>query len=66
MNSTIQRTETKPKPIRVEIVSVKRCPVCGRRLCDKLTACTGTIAMKCSKCGTVSELNMVFRLACGM
>jgi hypothetical protein len=61
MNSNSQ--QSKPKPKQVAIVVVKRCHTCGHRLFDKLTACTGTVAIKCSKCGTICQLNMACRLA---
>jgi uncharacterized Zn finger protein len=36
----------------------KRCHRCGRRLYDLVTAGTGTIAMKCPKCGAICVTNM--------
>lgn len=51
-----------PAAAAVRVGIVKRCPGCGRRLCDKLTDCHGIIAIKCPKCGRVSEIDMALRL----
>lgn len=47
----------------LEVSVVKRCPNCGRRLCDKLGNCTGVIEIKCQKCGKVAKLNLALRKA---
>ncbi len=48
---------------RVEVSVVKRCPNCGRRLCDKLGSCTGMIEIKCQKCGRVAKVDLALRKA---
>ncbi len=45
----------------VEVSVVKRCPNCGRRLCDKLGSCTGMIEIKCQKCGKVTRVDLALR-----
>ena len=47
----------------VEVSVVKRCPNCGRRLCDKLGSCTGMIEIKCQKCGRVAKGDLALRKA---
>lgn len=49
--------EIKEKPIRVEV----RCKTCGRLLCYKVTAATGVVEMKCSKCGKMAVVNLALR-----
>ena len=33
-----------------EMLVMKKCPVCDRRIFDKITPTTGTIALKCPHC----------------
>jgi len=44
-----------------EIKIMKKCPVCERRIFDKLTPTTGTIALKCPHCHKVVQINLALR-----
>ena len=44
-----------------EIHVMKKCPVCDRRIFDKITPTTGTIALKCPHCHKVVQINLALR-----
>ena len=48
-----------PEGIRVS----KKCPACGLRVFDKITAASGIVEVKCHRCGTLYYLNLSFRTA---
>lgn len=48
-----------PKPTKV----IVKCKHCGWRVFDKVTPTTGIIAVKCPKCGQVSEIDLSLRRA---
>ena len=41
-----------------EMLVMKKCPVCDRRIFDKITPTTGTIALKCPHCHKVVQINL--------
>ena len=41
----------------------KTCAVCGLRLFDKMSPLSGTIEIKCPRCGKIAKINLAFRLA---
>ena len=45
-----QDAKKKTADNKKEIKVMKKCPVCERRIFDKITPTTGTIAMKCPHC----------------
>lgn len=49
--------EEQDKQIRVEV----RCKTCGRLLCYKMTAASGLVEMKCTKCGKTEVVNLALR-----
>lgn len=52
--------EKKESVLRV----VKRCPICHKRCCDKISAqASGIIEMKCPHCGSIVTINLAFRKA---
>ena len=44
-----------------DIRVVKKCPVCGQRLFDKISLATGYVEMKCPRCGTRVRINLALR-----
>ena len=45
-----------------EYVRARReCPYCGLLFYEKLSDCTGTIQIKCSRCGKRVDMNLAFR-----
>lgn len=44
-----------------EIRVVKRCPVCGQRLFDKVTLASGSVEIKCPRCGALVRVNLSLR-----
>lgn len=45
-------------------VSVK-CPVCGKRICDKIPGASGRIQLKCRECDRVVWINLEYRAPVG-
>lgn len=45
-----------------EIRVVKKCPVCGWRIFDKITPTSGLIEMKCPGCRKVITVDLSFRI----
>ena len=45
-------------------VSVK-CPVCGKRICDKIPGASGRIQLKCRECDRIVWINLEYRRARG-
>lgn len=41
----------------------KRCPYCGWRVLDKVTATSGIIELKCPRCGRSVKIDLSFRMA---
>ena len=37
------------------------CPVCGHKLYQKDESCSGTIRIKCLKCGNVATVDLAYR-----
>jgi DNA-directed RNA polymerase subunit RPC12/RpoP len=52
------KTYTCAESIRI----VKKCPVCGWRILDKVTPTTGVIEMKCPNCRRIVEVDLSYRL----
>ena len=50
-------TEDTPSEIRVS----KRCPNCGWRVLDKVTATSGIIELKCPRCGKSVRIDLSLR-----
>ena len=48
--------------MKEEIRVIKRCPNCNQRLFDKLTAATGSVEIKCPRCGAVVTFNLEYRI----
>ncbi len=46
-----------------KITVSKKCPVCGRRILDKVTPTTGVISLKCNHCNKVVSIDLAFRRA---
>ena len=42
---------------------VKKCPVCGWRIFDKITPTSGFIEMKCPGCRQVITIDLSYRIA---
>lgn len=51
------------EPVKdVETMKVAvRCKECGRIICYKISAGTGIVEMKCTKCGAVANVNLALR-----
>jgi len=47
------------KPMRVEV----RCKDCGRLICYKMSATSGFVEFKCTKCGKIALVNLSLRKA---
>ncbi len=45
------------KPMQI----MKKCPVCDRRIFDKITPTSGTIEMKCPHCHKVVKIDLALR-----
>ena len=64
MNETAPAVTAKPYGYAAEGMRVsKKCPVCGLRVFDKITAASGIVEVKCHRCGTLYYLNLSFRTA---
>ena len=37
------------------------CPVCGHNLYQKTESCSGSISIKCLKCGNVATVDLAYR-----
>lgn len=46
---------------RFEQKIIVRCKSCGWRILDKVTPTTGTIEMKCPRCGNINEIDLSLR-----
>lgn len=46
-----------------EIKVVKKCPICGRRIFDKITPASGLIQIKCPGCRQVITVDLSYRIA---
>ncbi len=44
-----------------EMRVAKRCPKCGQRVFDKLSAASGFVEVKCPRCGAVVRFNLAYR-----
>ena len=44
-----------------EIQVMKKCPLCDRRIFDKITPTSGTIALKCPHCHKIVQINLALR-----
>ena len=40
---------------------MKKCPICDRRIFDKITPTSGMIEMKCPHCRNVVKINLALR-----
>ena len=56
-----QDAKKKTADNKKEIKVMKKCPVCERRIFDKITPTTGTIAMKFPHCHKVVQINLALR-----
>lgn len=45
----------------ISIQVMKKCPLCDRRIFDKITPTSGTIALKCPHCHKVVLINLALR-----
>ena len=65
MNAEILQTKKAVSVIRTvdtnAVRVVKKCPVCGWRILDKVTPTTGIIEMKCPNCRKIVEVNLSYR-----
>lgn len=41
---------------------MKKCPICGRRIFDKITPTSGFIEMKCPGCRQVITIDLSYRI----
>jgi DNA-directed RNA polymerase subunit RPC12/RpoP len=59
----IQNKKTAPivNKDKTTVRVVKKCPVCGWRILDKVTPTTGIIEMKCPNCRKIVEVNLSYR-----
>lgn len=46
---------------RLEQKVIVRCKKCGWRILDKVTPTTGTIELKCPRCGNMNEIDLSLR-----
>ena len=46
---------------RLEQKVIVRCKKCGWRILDKVTTTTGTIELKCPRCGNINEIDLSLR-----
>ena len=46
---------------KTAIQIMKKCPLCDRRIFDKITPTSGTIALKCPHCHKVVQINLALR-----
>lgn len=53
MLNTVEQVE----PVKVAV----RCKECGRIICYKISAGTGIVELKCTKCGAVASVNLALR-----
>ena len=37
------------------------CPVCGHKLYQKTESCSGSISIKCLKCGNIATVDLAYR-----
>ncbi len=44
-----------------EIRVIKKCPRCGKRLCDALSAASGVIELKCPNCRQIVKIRLELR-----
>ena len=66
MNAEVIQNRTgiitpKSKGEKYTVRIVKKCPVCGWRILDKVTPTTGIIEMKCPNCRKIVEVNLSYR-----
>ena len=45
-----------------EIRVAKRCPVCNKRLFDKVSLSTGSVEIKCPNCRNVVRVDLALRM----
>ena len=46
---------------RLEQKVIVRCKKCGWHILDKVTPTTGTIELKCPRCGNINEIDLSLR-----
>lgn len=46
-----------------KITVSKQCPICGRRILDKVTPTSGIISLKCNHCNNIVSIDLAFRRA---
>jgi len=57
-----RQSEKKPVTESKKVMQVmKKCPVCDRRIFDKITPTSGLIEMKCPHCRNVVTVNLALR-----
>lgn len=59
----IQNRSVGTLPTGQTIKIMKRCPMCGWRVFDKVTPTSGIIEMKCSNCRKIVEIDLSYRKA---
>ena len=47
--------------VKKEIQVMKKCPICERRIFDKITPTSGMIEMKCPHCHKLIRVNLALR-----
>ena len=51
-----------PEKEKKEIRVSKKCPVCGKRIMDKVTPTTGVVELKCGNCRNIVRIDLSCRV----